>query len=283
VIDPTVLPDGLVTGGAVIAAVAGGNNNVDVAALTCYLAGVLTSVNAAVNQAATRGTTNGFRITSVTVTSAGAVAMVAGTESTAFTETRGAAGGPPLIPVGSIEIAQVRLTTTAAAPVKSSEIFAVVGTHVERYDSPAWTVDYTNGQVVFDSALATIHTGNVTKAVRATAYTPLYTVLGRAVDWKPADQSVSVSTTDYYGGTATGATTSLNAATFTAYLNDGTTDGIIAQQNRKIWIKFQQDRNKAPYQLTLGYLTLSRTFPKATQVSAACQVVPEFATVNFPA
>ena len=67
--------------------------------------------------------------------------LVAGTEADgAFSETRAAAGGPPLIPVTSVEIGQVRLTAAsdAAALITSDEIFQNVGDHTERYDYPVW-------------------------------------------------------------------------------------------------------------------------------------------------
>src|SRR5512143_2984440 len=117
--DPQIFPNGLATGGAVVPAVSGTNDKIDVAALTCYLAGVLTSVAAAADTSITRPATAVSKIDSITVTSAGAIAVVAGTDgsTTAFSETRAAAGGPPLIPVGSIEIAQVRLISNTAAAI----------------------------------------------------------------------------------------------------------------------------------------------------------------------
>src|SRR5512139_3103371 len=52
--EPDVKPNGVATGGVVSVAVSGGNNVVDLAALTCYLAGVLTSVGADADVAITR-------------------------------------------------------------------------------------------------------------------------------------------------------------------------------------------------------------------------------------
>jgi len=113
---PDIRPNGVITGGAIVPAVSGTNNLVDVAGLTCYLAGVNTTVAAGLDTAITRASTNVASISSITITSAGAIAVVKGTDSlsTAFSETRAAAGGPPLIPVGSIEIGQVRTTTNVS-------------------------------------------------------------------------------------------------------------------------------------------------------------------------
>jgi hypothetical protein len=110
--EPVIRPDGLATGGEVTPGSA--NNNVSVAALTCFLAGVLTTVSADSDVAITSPTST-HNISSVTINSSGVIAVVAGTDGTAFSATRGAAGGPPLIPVGSIEIAQVKLSSATSA------------------------------------------------------------------------------------------------------------------------------------------------------------------------
>jgi hypothetical protein len=101
--EPEILPNGLATGGVVSPGASA--DTVSVAALTCYLAGVLKTVNANAALSITRPAASPAgqkKITSVIVTSAGALAELAGTESTAFTTDRGAAGGPPLITVGAI-------------------------------------------------------------------------------------------------------------------------------------------------------------------------------------
>ncbi len=83
---PVVRPNGLLTGGAVTPHA--DNDKVSIAALTCNLAGVVTSV-AGGTLTITRGlTTDTHCITSLTVNSSGALAAVAGTDSTAFVETR---------------------------------------------------------------------------------------------------------------------------------------------------------------------------------------------------
>lgn len=280
--EPVIAPNGLVTGGVITPAAAAGNNNVDVAALTCYLAGVLTTVAADADVACTRGTVNGYIINSITVNSSGVIAVVTGTENTAFSDTRGAAGGPPLIPTGSIEIGQVRFTSITAAAVAANEIFQVVGTHQERYDFPGWQVDAINGRITFESALPTIHTGSVAKAVYATVYTPIFTQVARALDFQPAETSTPTVSKSYYGGVIGGAGEStLSQAQFTALLNDGHTDSLLGQKNNVVLVRFKQDRNKAPYSLTQGTLNVTRTYPKADQVQATCTLSAEQATVDF--
>lgn len=278
---PKIRPNGIITGGDVIPAAAAGNNNVDVPALTVYLAGVETAVGATTNVAASRGASNPFRITSITVNSAGSVVAVPGTEGTAFSATRGAAGGPPLIPATSVEVAQIQLSSLTAAPITAAQIFQVVGTHRERFDSPGWTVDPFDGKVVFDAALPSIHTGPVPKAVYAEYYTPIFTAIGKAYDFKPAENSASVGSVEYYGGTDATITSSLSACTFSVILQDGITDSLLAMKGQKVWIKYLQDRNKLPYIMTQGTLNYVRTFTKTAAPTAVITIAATEASRNY--
>ncbi len=279
---PVVRPNGLATGGAVIPAVSGSNDVVDTQALTAYLAGVLTSVAADTDVSITRGlTTDTHCITSITVTDAGAIAAVAGTDGTAISETRGAAGGPPLIPVGSVEIAQVRTTSVTAAAITADEIFAVVGQHCERYDFPAFDTNPIDGTVTFGSALPLSHTGAIPKGVFTQYYTPIYQAASRAVDFKPIETTYSVSSQEYYGGAVGGSSSSIGQGGFTALLQDGHTDGLLSQAGKNILVRFKQDRNRAPYSLTQGVLGIARTYPKTQQVQAVCTLSGELPTKDF--
>jgi hypothetical protein len=279
---PDIRPNGLITGGATIPSVTVANNNVDVAALTCYLAGVKTSVSAALNQAITRPATAVSKVNSITVTSAGAIAIVAGTDgaSTAFTETRAAAGGPPLIPVGSIEIAQVRVISNTAAAITAAQVFQVIGVHTERYDYPLFDIDYANGNVLFTAALPLIHTGAVPKAVYASYAEPIFSDIALASDFVPAETSNSVSSTQVYGTTLGSSSSSLGQGAFTAYLNDGIGDSLVALKNQILWFKFFPDRFKTPYLLTLGKLGIARTFPAGDNIQAACTISAESGSVE---
>lgn len=278
---PDVRPNGLITGGAVITAVSAINDKVDVAALSVYLAGVKTAVAAAANVSVTRGaSTNTHAITSITVSSAGAIAAIAGTAGTAFSETRGAAGGAPYIPVGSVEIAQVKTTSITAAVIDDSEIYQVVGLHQERYDYPIFDIDYGTGQVAFNSALPKIHTGDLPKKVYASYAEPIFSDISLASDFVPAETSHSVSSTQVYGSTLGSSSSSLGQASFTAYLNDGIGDALVSLKNEILWFKFYPDRYKTPYMLTQGKLGISRTFPAGDNVQASCTISAESASTE---
>ena len=259
---PDVRPNGILTGGDVIAAVSGTNNAVDVAALTCYLAGVLTNVAADTDVTITRPETNVARINSITVDASGDVVVIPGTAgaTTSFSETRGAAGGPPFIPVDSIELAQVRVNTSANAPIAGSQIYKIVGTHREMANYPLFDIDYATGRVIFATALPASHTGSVAKAVYASYAEPIFTEQVFANDFVPAETSHSVSSSETYSGPVGSTSASLAQGSFTAILNDGITDGILSVKNQKAWFKFYQDKYKSPYILTQGIVGVSRTF-----------------------
>ena len=279
---PVVRPNGVLTGFAVTTHAS--NSTVAVAAGTLNLAGVVTSV-AAGSLACARPATAVSKVVSVTIDSGGALAAVAGTDgaTTAFSETRAAAGGPPLIPVGSVEIAQVRYTSNTAAVVLSSEIFQVVGTHRERADFPLFDINYASGKVTFLSALPAIHTGTVPKKVYASYASPIFSDISLASDFVPPETSNSVSSTQVYGATLGSSSSTLNQGSFTAYLQDGVTDALVTLKNENLWFKFFPDRYKAPYLLAQGKLGISRTFPAGDSLQASCTISASSAAVEVGA
>jgi len=268
---PVIRPNGLLTGGAV--GTHATDNTVTVAAMTLNLNGVVAAVNAAA-PTITRPATAVAKVCSVTVNASAAVAVVAGTDgaTTAFSETRGAAGGPPLIPVDSVEIAQVRMTTSAAGKVAATEIYQVVGLHTERADFPLYTVAYDLGSVSFLSALDAIHTGPAPKKVHASYAAPIFADVALASDFVPPETTHSVSSTPIYGTTLGSASSTLGQGAFTAYLNDGVSDALVALKNQILWFKFFPDRYASPYLLTQGKLGISRTFPAGDSIQAACTI-----------
>lgn len=277
--EPLVLPFGLATGGAITPDT--GNDSVAVAALTAYMPGTAAADSdglatvASGTVSVTRASVDTHIINSITVDASGALAAVQGDEGTSFSETRGAAGGPPLIPVDSIEIGQVRLSSASAAVVESTEIFTVTGTHTERYDQPVMTLDPTNGEVTFASALPKIHTGDVPKQVHVRGYTPIFAELPRVSDFVPADETNSVNSTQIYGGTLGSVSTSLGQGSFTHYGQDGITDPIIKAKGQRLWFKWFQDRNKLANQLTQGIVGISRTYPAGDHVNISVTISAE--------
>ena len=284
---PTVAPYGLKTGGAITPG--SGNDEVDVAALTVVAPGMTGADSSGVVSVSadtvsiTRGlTSDTHNITSITVDSTGSIAAVSGTDGTSFSETRGATGGPPLIPVGSIEIGQVRTTSITAAIVATGEIYQVPGLTQERSDYPTYTVDYANGEITFVDALPLIHTGGVPKKVYIKGATPLFAPVPKASDWVPAEATYSITSTDTYDGPVGSSSSSLGQASFSAVLNDGITENFVGLKGQNLWVEFRPDRDvSVPKQLTQGIFGISRTFPAGGgSVSASCTVTPTDATVD---
>jgi hypothetical protein len=288
-----VAPYGLATGGVITPAVTA--NKVDVSALTAYMAAAtgasattgLLSLGATTDLTVARGTASHI-INSITVNSTGGYAVVAGVTSTSFIETRGGNGGPPAIPLASIEIGQVRYTSTAEAAVATTEIFQVVGTNQERYDYPVWAENPIEGKITFAAANPVIHgsaatLATATKLVYIKAATPIFAEISRARDWVPAETSNSVSSEQYYDGAVGSFSSSLGQASFTISLNDGVTDAMLAKKGSNLLFKFSPDKNKAPYQITQGVLGVSRTFGVGANPSATVTVSASQASVDFAA
>jgi len=288
---PSVLPNGVATGGLVSVAASGSNDVIDIAALTCYLAGTLTSVSASTDEAISRPAANDYQKFSITVTSGGAIAVVDGTEGTSFSDTRDAAGGPPLIPTTSIEIAQVWLSSQSSAPITASEIKQTPGVYREMYNYPTWDVVYgtvSNGVlgyagVTFHSALAAIHTGSVGKGVYASYYTPDFAELVDAYDFVPPNNSHSISSKQVYGRTKGAKSSSLNQGSFSFDMQDGISDNILQYVDSNLWFKFYQNRLNSPYILSQGYLGIQQSFPAGDSITAACTVSAETAALRVTA
>ncbi len=269
--EPVVRPDGLVSGGA-ITPKSGANDTVSVAALTCYLAGELKSV-AAGDVSVTRGIDPDVHIiNSIIVDSDGALDVVTGTASDAFSEARGAAGGPPYIPAGAIEIGQVRLTSGTAAEVTAAEIFTVPGTHRELWNYPLWDEDMLNGSVHFYSPLPAIHTGDTTKGVYAQYYLPIFVEVPNTSDFVAPENSHSVSSEQVYGGTIATSSSSLGQGSFTARLQSGVSDSLLAAKDDVCWFKFYPDRLKTEHIVCQGKLGIARTFPVSGSIQASCTI-----------
>jgi hypothetical protein len=296
-----VAPYGLITGGEVTpGAVAG---NVAVAIATAMMPGVtghdantgVVSVNAntalviTLNNSA-EGTP--YRIDSVTVNSSGAYALEVGRPHSAFSEVRGALGGPPTIALGSIEIAQIRRNfyhATVNQAVTAAEIFQVPGTHQERYDFPVWSQDPIRGQITFAAALPLIHGADPAlgatagKLVYARYSTPLYAPIPRCRDWVPAETSNSTSSEAYYDNVNIGSfSSSIGQASFTASLSDGITDTLLSKVGANLLFRFKPDKNRAANQVTQGVLAVTRTFGVGAAASGDFTISPSQASVDFP-
>ncbi len=276
--EPTIRPNGLLTGGAVTPNT-GTDDGVTIAALTANIAGDVVSTGPTNIVAARATSTDTHRITSIVVTAAGEIDKQDGADGgTSFSEVRGEAGAPPVILAGSIEIGQVRLSSNTSADVTAAEIFAIPGTHVELADFPVFQADFGRGEITFADALPAIHADGATKLVYVAGAVPQFAPLANVADWTPAETTYSISSEDTYDGPIGAESSSLGQASFTALgLRDGVTDPVVMQKGKRLWFKFKPDRDQSePYQLTQGILGVSRTFPASGgSFSASCTITPK--------
>lgn len=277
---PSVCPYGLKTGGTATGTTT--NDQVAVAAMTLCMPGSSAAdangdvAVAAGNVTITRATGPDTHIVnSVIVNDSGALAVVSGTGGTSFSETRDAAGGPPLIPVDAVEVGQVRTTSNTAGVISSSEIFQVPGLHQEKSSQPGFDVNYFEGQVAFKSALPAIHTGPAPKKVYIKGATPIFANVPFGSDYTPAETTYSVSSTDTYDGPVGTSSASLNAASFTGILEDGVTDDILQFEGQTLWFEYLPDRDVSlPKQLTQGIMGFTRDYAAGGTVNCTFTVSP---------
>lgn len=289
---PDVRPNGIVSGRNLLSAGAT-NDVVKVAAFTAFSQATEQSVNAT-SATALRPTSAGYyKVNSITMASDGSVAVVDGTEGVASSEVRDAAGGPPYIPLDSVEIGQVRVSSGTAALLVAAEMYQDVPTHAERWDTPslneknigdgeaADAAAEKNAHIKFVSALALSHTAGVPKRTYVKYYAPTLTEVERALDFVPADESHAVGSEEYYRGSIAAVTSTIGQGTFRALLNDGLTDSLIANKNQVLTVKFYPDENKAPYALTQGKIGITRQNPFGAQIAADVTISSESITAEF--
>ncbi|MEI6262206.1 MAG: hypothetical protein WCR46_20170 [Deltaproteobacteria bacterium] len=281
---PVVKADGIITGLVVTPAASGTSDKVDVSAGTINLAGIPVTMTASTDATCLRGATTDAlvsaicRINSITITSAGAIAVLSGTDHTAFVETRGAPGGPPFIPVGSIELAQVRLSSITSSVIYTSEICSTPNQHRELSSYPvilktefARETDTIIGYAgaTFSPAMTRSHIGNIPKNVYAQYYEPEFVEVSKATDFQPASNSMSTTSQQYYGGVIGEVSTSLKSGKFRAFLSNGVSDPILRKEGKKIWFKYYVDKLQTDnFILTQGYLGVTVSYPARSSIVA---------------
>ena len=277
---PEIRPNGVVTGG-LVTPTAGQNDRVDVAALTAQLQGLTLAIAPSGGLILTRGLdTDTHVINSLTVNAAGTLGVLPGMEGEGFTEVRGAAGGPPFIPVDSIEIAQVRLSSLNPNAVTVAEIFQKPGIHQERANFPGFLADPLTGSLAFTAALPLSHVGGVTKAIFAEVFEPEFAEVDLASGFVPPETTHSVSSTQVYGRAVGASSSSLNQGSFKALLQDGVTDPLVLLKNEVLFFRFYPDQNKSAHLLCFGTLGMARQFPADNHIEGSFTVSAPFAAVE---
>ncbi len=293
--EPEVLVNGIVTGLNILSTHAD-DNKVTVAAFTANSGGKEYTVSTT-TASAVRPASDVAKVCSVVMNDEGAIEVVEGTDGTTatFSETRGAAGGPPEIEVDDVEIGQIRITSSSAAVIAASEIKQDIGTHVERADYPAMVtpintigegLDATvpakkNAHVEFSSAFPAIHDSGAYKKVYIKCYAPTFVEAQRTVDFVPVENSQSISSEEYYNGTVGSVSSSIGQGSVKVLMNDNVTDTILRRKNKITTVRHYPDRNKSPYTLTQGTIGVKRSYPVSGQNAADITITAETITADF--
>jgi len=295
--DDYLRPNGIVDGLRVLSPHAD-SDKVTVAAFTAYEGGTLWEVSAT-TITVTRPSVSDYKISSIVMDETGAIDEVEGTEGTSFSATRGANGGPPLIPVDNVEIGWVKMDSQDSAVIAAGEIFQDANVHAEYAAYPIAEVfpigkgDYAdtaaekNAHIKLNAALPLAHTGSVAKRIYLKYYSPNFTTMPKTADFSAAEVSVSKSSESLYEGSGvSGAIGSMKAdsigdCSFTVFAENGVTDGIVRERNEVITVKFFPDANKSPYLLTQGMLGINRVFPAGEQNKIEATLYCEQPSVEF--
>jgi hypothetical protein len=294
---PAIRPNGISSGRNLLSPHAD-SDKVAIAAFSAYSKGVEYDVDAT-SLEISRPTVSTHKISSVTMDEDGNIEEVEGTEGSSFSTTRDAAGGPPLIPVDSVELGQVWMDAQAENAFDEDEIYQSANSHAEYASNPA--VEYNtigkgsyadsaaekNAHVKLSSAAMVNHTGSVCKRIYLQYYTPSLTTLLKVTDFVPSEVGVSKSSeTMYEGSGVSGAIGAMKAdsigdLTFTVFGDDGITEGIVEERGSIITVKWFPDANKVPYLLTQGMLGIEREYPPGGQIKINCTIYCERESVEF--
>jgi hypothetical protein len=232
-------------------------NEVDVAAGKLYLKGQLVEVSATTVTGLTRPTTQGqVLVTALTVDDTGTINKTAGTEGATST-SRGAAGGPPFLPIDEVLIGYVTATyydgsasgekvlTAGEIDSYTKERAAIPSAKVLHHDGDDGGTN--KGCVVLANALPEIHAataagpGTDVRNVYASYYEPEFEEVPDAKDfsfdediatykskaYKDASEETSIGTPSWSG-------------TFSAYFSS-VEDVLNLVKNSKRWIKHFPD------------------------------------------
>ena len=288
--EPEIFPDGLATGGKILPAESGDNDVVSVAALTAYIGGqMIIATNG--NQTLSRPSTSTHKIVSLALDNAGNTSLIDGVEGSAFADARGEAGAPPFIPVGKIELGQVRLSAQTTAPIAAADILTNPGQHTERYDYPIFGYNTVGDKdnpafVRFSSVLPQIHSDDdgstvAAKGIYAKVSTPIFTDIDFAADFKPCETTHSSSSTPVYmGKSVNSSSTTLTQGGFTAYLKNGVTDVIVKLKDNFLTYRYYPNQYQSAHHIVQGLLGVGRSFPAAGNISAACTITADFEGVD---
>jgi len=272
--EPKTYPDGFATGTNPIIAVSKSNDAIDIPAQSYYLAGVKLAIGTTLDKVVSRPATDVASISALTVDGSGSFVFIKGDDGTDlnFSAVRGAPGGPPFIPLGSIERSHIKLTSATSQPIRESEVVSILGVSIERFDKPLYSFSWGDGRVVFKYPLPAIHEGSKTKSITIQCYEPIFVELDNAADFVPSENSISVSSKEYYSSVVNNVKVSLSQGGFSLLLENGITDPIFELKGEKIWLLFYNDKYKPEHIYDHGVLGIKTTFTPSENPTAQCSI-----------
>lgn len=279
-LQPEVRVDGVISGFGLTPG--SGFNEVDVAAGTLYLNGNLVEVSATTVSNLTRPTTIGeVLVTALTVDAAGTITATPNTEGATST-VRGAAGGPPFLPVSEVLIGYVTATyydgsasgekilTTGEIDTYSKEYAAIPSAKVLSHDE-----DQDYGCIELANVLPDIHAataagpGTACRAVYASYYEPEFEEVPDAMDFSYTEDVSTYTSKAYKDASEEKAIgTPSWSASFNAYWTT-VEDVLNLVKNSKRWIKHFPDDDLAPYWCGIAIVKVSRDTPVEDNMSAS--------------
>lgn len=297
--DVEVLPYGIETGAVVTPSET--NDELIVSAATVVMADHAAasstgriSVAADTALGVTRPASSNVRYVAVVVNSAATpvFATISGTDNATFSDTVGAAGGPPYVPVDQILVALIKLSSNTAAVVSSSEILQYAAPTSgpisnERWDYPGWKdpilnfVDSVAGKVTFNAAISPAHTGDKPKRVIVKGYSAIMTRLQNVSTYSPPGLSVSSSSTDTFDGTTAEVTQSVTDGSFElSKLRDGIRDEVISMKGKRVLFQYFEDElETTKYLWSQGICVPSTTFEGKKSATASVTIGAQSDTV----
>lgn len=306
--EPTARPDGIVsvTGGGFPLTVHATNDTVTIAGGTCYFAGVLVTWADTTKTITRGGIGTEWMKNSVIVNSSGVVSVIQPDgHASAFSLVRGAAGGPPTLTVGSVELGQIHTDSDTAAAITATEIKQNPSADQAEWSSQTvWSINnigigqkssFTgansaekNAHVTFSDALAITHGAAVdgaattARAIYLTYSVPSMSNAAYAKDWKGALNAVSLTSEQFFDATRGSTSTALNAGSFIfSPAGNPVTDPLLKLSGELLTFQCYPDKNQLPYDIMQGYFSHDTTYVAEGVYSSAITVTPEVESAGF--
>lgn len=276
---PVVRLDGVISG--LNLSPGSGYNEVDFSAGSVYIKGAQVDVTAGTVIELTRPTSSGqIKTFAICVDENGTVAATAGTAGAPST-TRGAAGGPPYLPLDQVLIGYVNMSyyggsESGAAVVTAAEIDNETK---ERATIPSYQVKYHDGKgssatnygvIEFATALPLIHnTGASRRNVYASYYSPTFEQIQEAKDFsfsQDVNTYKSKAYLDESEETALG--TEMWSGSGTVYWSK-VDDLLSVVINSKRWVKIYPDINETGYVCGRCIVKANKSLPLEDTMSAS--------------